>query len=299
MNFYFARKNKYGINGGRQRKISCKGWRDMKKVLFWIIAFLITAATAFFQRLTGPTYPLRGKVDINDSQISYKLERSHESTSDYALEIKVQNREIAGSLLWKRHKTDEPWVKIPLARKDDLLVGSLPAQPPAGKLDYKVILFYREKETSLSGEKPVTIRFKGHVPAALLMAHVIIVFAAMLFSTRAGVEALDPGGNPRRLAVWTLGLLILGGIILGSLIQKLSFGQFWTGVPFGYDLTDNKTLIAVIGWIAAVVAGRGRRKARYWVLAASVLLLVINLIPHSLLGSELKYSKTTGPSFSP
>jgi len=265
----------------------------MKKILFWIIAFLITASTAYFQKLTGPTYPLQGKVKIDDSQIAFKLERSHYSTSDYELKIKVQNKEITGILMWRRHKTDDSWVNISLARKNDLLLGSLPAQPPAGKLDYRVILKYQEKETSLTGEKLVTIRFKGEVPGALLISHIIAIFAAMLFSTRAGIEALDPRGNPRKLALWTLGLLILGGFILGSAVQKLSFGQFWTGVPFGYDLTDNKTLIALIGWIAAVVAGRGGRKARCWVLAASALLLVAFLIPHSLLGSELKYSKTT------
>lgn len=254
----------------------------MKKIVLWVIAFLIMASTAVFQRLTGPTYPVQGKVKIDNSQISYKLERSHESTGDYELRIKVQNREIAGNLMWKRHKTDDSWVNIPLARKDDLLVGSLPAQPPARKLEYRVILIYREKEISLSGEKPVVIRFKGHVPGALLISHVIFMLAAMLFSTRAGIEALDAKGNPRKLALWTLGLLVLGGIILGSIVQKLSFGQFWTGVPFGYDLTDNKTLIALIGWIVAVVAGRGGRKARCWVFAASVLLLAVYLIPHSL-----------------
>jgi hypothetical protein len=254
----------------------------MKKIVLWVIAFLIMALTAVFQSLTGPTNPVRGKVKIDDSWIAYKLERSLENTSDYELRIKVQNREIAGSLMWKRHKTSDSWVNIPLARKDDLLLGSLPAQPPARKLEYKVILIYGEKEISLSGEKPVVIRFKGHVPGALLYSHVIVMLAAMLFSTRAGIEALDPKGNPRKLALWTLGLLVLGGIILGSIVQKLTFGQFWTGVPFGYDLTDNKTLIALIGWIVAVVAGRSGRKARCWVLAGSALLLVIYLIPHSL-----------------
>jgi hypothetical protein len=254
----------------------------MKKIVLWVIAFLITASTAVFQKLTGPTYPLKGKIEMDDFQIAYKLERSQESTSDYELRIKVQNREIAGNLMWKRYKTDGPWVNIPLARKDNFLVGSLPAQPPARKLEYKVMLTYREKEISLSGEKPVVIRFKGHVPGALLYSHAIFMLAGMLFSARAGIEAIDSKGNPRKLALWTLGLLVLGGIILGSIVQKLSLSQFWTGVPFGYDLTDNKTLIALIGWIVAVVAGRGGRKARCWVLAASALLLVIFLIPHSL-----------------
>lgn len=111
----------------------------------------------------------------------------------------------------------------------------------------------------------------------------------MLFSTRAGLEALRPKSNPRRLALWTLGLLVLGGLVFGPLVQYYAFGAFWTGFPFGYDLTDNKTLIALLAWIAAVIAGRGGQPARKWVLSASIIMLLIYLIPHSLFGSELKY----------
>lgn len=271
----------------------------MKKITFWLIAFLITASTAIYQRLTGPTYPIRGKALVNDSEIAYKLLRSHESTRDYEVRIKLENEEITGRLIYKRHKTADPWIKIPLVRKEDLLVGSLPHQPPAGKLEYKVILSSKEKEISLSGEKPVIIRFKGPVPAAILIPHIIIMFLAMLFSTRAGIAALDSKSNPRKYALWAAGLLIVGGIVLGSLVQKFAFGTFWTGFPLGFDLTDNKTLIAIIGWIAAVIAGRGRRPARWWVLGASILLIVVFLIPHSLLGSELEYSQMNAPSPQP
>jgi len=85
--------------------------------------------------------------------------------------------------------------------------------------------------------------------------------------------------------------LLVGGLILGPLVQKYAFGALWTGFPFGHDLTDNKMLIAMIGWIAALIAGRGGKPARWWVLGASVLLMAIYLIPHSLLGSELDYSQ--------
>jgi hypothetical protein len=81
-------------------------------------------------------------------------------------------------------------------------------------------------------------------------------------------------------------------------MQKYAFGVAWAGFPLGMDLTDNKTLIAFIFWIAALVAGRKGRPARPFVLAASLVMLVIYLIPHSLLGSEFDYSKTGqgGPS---
>jgi len=245
----------------------------MKKVAIWILALVITLFTAVYQRLTGPTYPIKGKVSLDSIQINYKLDRSHETGQDYELKLNIPNSEISGYILYKRYKTADPWTKIPLTKKDDFLLGRLPYQPPAGKLEYKVFLVTPTKEISLTGEKSVIIRFKGHVPAGVLIPHIIIMFLAMLISTRAGIEALRPNNNPRKFALWAFGLLLVGGIIFGPLVQKLAFGSLWTGFPLGYDLT----------------AGRKGKPARGWVLAASILLLVVFLIPHSLLGSELKY----------
>jgi hypothetical protein len=267
----------------------------MKKALLWLLAFLITASTAVYQRMTGPTYPISGKTTIGNTQIKYELLRTHETGKDCPVQIEVQNPGITGEVLYKRHKTSDLWSSIPMEREDNSLIGYLPSQPPAGKLQYKVTLTHQGEETSLTGENPVIIRFKGAVPNWVLIPHVIVMFMAMLFSARAGLEALKPKSNPRKLALWTTGLLFVGGFILGPLVQKFAFGALWTGFPFGYDLTDNKTLIAFIGWIIALIAGRGGKPARGWVLAAAILLLIVFLIPHSLLGSELDYEGMEAP----
>jgi len=271
----------------------------MKKALLWIIAFLITVSAAFYQRMTGPTHPLRGKATLNNTEIAYKLERNPETISDHEVWIEVPDAEITGTLLYKRYKTDDPWTEIPMERDGNVLAGSLPQQPSAGKLEYRILLASQGNEISLTGEKSVIIRFKDPVPAVILVPHIIIMFLAMLFSTRAGIEALNPKGNPRKLALWTTGLLFVGGFILGPLVQKFAFGALWTGFPFGTDLTDNKTLIAMIGWIAALIAGRRGKPARWWVLGASILLMAVYLIPHSLLGSELDYSQLDASSSLP
>lgn len=271
----------------------------MKKILLWVLAFVITVSAAFYQRMTGPTHPLRGKAMLNDTEIAFKLERDPETTSDYEVRVEVPQTEITGTLLYKRHKTDDPWTKITMVREDDFLAGSIPKQPTAAKMEYKIFLASQGKEISLSGEKPVIIRFKDPVPTVILILHIIIIFLAMMFSTRAGIEALNPKGNPRKLVLWTIGLLIVGGFILGPLVQKYAFGAFWTGFPFGTDLTDNKILIAMIGWVAALIAGRRGKPARWWVLGASILLMAVYLIPHSLLGSELDYSQLDASSSLP
>ena len=263
----------------------------MKNAGFWILAVVLTLSAAVYQRMTGPTYPLRGKAVLDGTEISYKLIRTHEIGPDCEIKVKVPGEEITGRVVFKRYKTDDLWTAVTMQRDDGYLSANLPQQPSAGKLAYNVILSGGSEEIALTGEEPVVIRFKDPVPGIILIPHVIVMFLAMLFSTRAGLEALRKRSNPRKLVLWTLGLLVAGGLILGPLVQKYAFGALWTGFPFGYDLTDNKTLIALLGWIAAWVAGRRGKPARGWVLGASILLLAVYMIPHSLLGSELDYSQ--------
>lgn len=263
----------------------------MRKFLLWFTAIFITLGSAVYQRLTGPTYPLRGKVVLGEEEIRFRLPRSHEITSDCPVAVKTSNPGITARLEYKRHKTSDAWSEVLMAREDGRLVGYLPAQPMAGKLAYRVILSDGVQEVSLSGDGPAIIRFKGVVPTPVLIVHVFFMFLAMLFSTRAGLAALDRKSHPRKLVLLTAVFLFLGGFILGPLVQKYAFDAWWTGFPFGFDLTDNKTLIAMAGWVAALVAGRKGNPARGWVLMASVLMLAIFLIPHSLLGSELIYQE--------
>lgn len=263
----------------------------MKRAILWILAFIITLSTAVYQRMTGPTYPIRGKVELNGREITYELPRTYETGKDCPVTIETKDPDIAGYVIYKRLNTADHWTTILMERKENQLTAEIPSQPPAGKLEYKIILSSSIEEKSLTGEDPVIIRFKGHVPLGVLIPHVFVMFMAMLFGIRAGLEALRKDSNPRLLALITTALLVAGGFILGPLVQKYAFGVLWSGFPIGTDLTDNKTLIALIGWIAALLAGRKGQPARKWVLAASLIQFIIFLIPHSLLGSELDYSK--------
>jgi len=114
----------------------------------------------------------------------------------------------------------------------------------------------------------------------------------MVFGMRTGLGSLYK--NDTHLystSIWTLILFIIGGIILGPIVQYNAFGAFWTGWPFGNDLTDNKTLLSLIMWLIAVLQIRKHPERRGWVTAATVVMLAVYLIPHSLLGSEIDYTK--------
>ncbi len=112
------------------------------------------------------------------------------------------------------------------------------------------------------------------------------MFFAMLLSNLAAIMAISKIDKYKFFAYITLICLTLGGLILGPLVQYFAFGEFWTGVPFGWDLTDNKTLIGFLGWLVAVLVIRKNNKPVFVVIAA-VLLLLVYSIPHSMFGSEL------------
>jgi hypothetical protein len=244
---------------------------------------------AYYQRKTGPTYPQRGKILIENELVTYKLPRSSSGQAPVEIHIKNVSEKITGRLIYKRYKTDEPWTEMQLEFKENVLIGFLPGQPSAGKLMYKIVLNRGEKEFVLTDD-PIVIRFTGEVPAYILWPHIIIMFMAMLFSTRAGIEALLKYDNIYSYTLITLILLALGGMFLGPVVQKFAFGAFWTGWPFGQDLTDNKTLVAFAFWLMAYFKVRKNRSHKGWILAASIMLLLVYLIPHSMFGSELDYS---------
>lgn len=266
----------------------------MRRGLLWTLAAVLTLASAFYQRMTGPSYDYRGRAFVDGHEIRYRLPRSAETVAEAEVAVPAPAG-VVGRLEWKRFPTGDPWSRIDLAREGDRLVGRLPVQPAAGKIAYRVYLGEDETAPPATGEEPVILRYKDPVPAWVVIPHIIVIFAGMLLSTAAGLTAIGKKRNPRRLVLWTVGLLFLGGFILGPLMQKFAFGVAWAGFPLGTDLTDNKTLVAFLFWIVALVAGRKGRPARPFVVAASVVTLVIFLIPHSLLGSQYDYSKGVKP----
>ncbi|MFA7288324.1 MAG: hypothetical protein WC055_05530 [Melioribacteraceae bacterium] len=262
-----------------------------KNITLWIIAFLITATSAIYQRLTGPTYPISGIANISNSEINYKLDRSHGGEGDHLIKIDVPNEDIKGILVWKRFKSHDQWENQEMDYQNGQLIGILPHQPPAGKIIYHIELSKNEATIHIPNDEQNIIRFKGDVPIWILIPHVLVMFGAMFVSTRAGLEILSKQNSIRKLVAWTLGLSILGGLIFGPLVQYYAFGALWTGVPFGWDLTDNKTLIAVIVWVIAWFRMKKSDNPYQVALIAAVVMLIVFLIPHSVLGSEIDHTK--------
>lgn len=260
----------------------------LRMTLFWILAVIITISAAIYQRKTGPTHPKRMELNVENTIYKLGLVRSHGGDADCPIEYKIPDNSVSGTLTYKRFPVNEEWQTIELIRKGESLTASLPHQPPAGKIEYKVAFFKEGSALNNPEEYHVVTRFKGGVPNFILIPHVFLIFFAMMLSNLAGILAIAKHKKMVFYTNLTFVFLLFGGMIFGPFMQLYAFGELWTGFPKGMDLTDNKTLIAFIFWIIAVLMNRKKQRPG-WIIAATIVMMMIYLIPHSMFGSELNY----------
>jgi hypothetical protein len=264
--------------------------KKYKSLWMWLFALVFTLVIATYQRMTGPTYPVSGKVTINKSDVKYRLPRSSDKVEGQIVKIEVPDANVKGKFEYKRFKSYDTLTTVAMKRDGDYLIATIPHQPPAGKVMYKVTLESGSEKALLSGDW-VIIRYTGPVPVLILIIHVILMFLGMLMCTRTGLEAVFKGFRTYRFSFVTLVVLFLGGAIFGPIMQKYAFGAYWTGWPFGHDLTDNKTLVAIIFWGIAFFKLSKNKYDRKWAIIAAVVMLAVYMVPHSVLGSEIDYTQ--------
>jgi len=276
--------------------------------ILWVLALLITMAAVVFQNRTGPTYPLEGSFTTSRGPVRFLFLRSENIGTDLAIVLRDPVPDnLRAQVRYRRYHSRDPWTVVPMQHGEfsvsrhgssqtvsglGVLLPSLKER--AGKYEYFVEVAEGDGPMqSVTGDRPVLARYKAPVPGWALALHIVVIFLSMLLAVRVTLEALF-GLPSMRLLQLTVATLILGGFILGPLVQWYAFGVWWSGFPYGYDWTDNKVAIGLLFWLLALWANRRGHRSRWTILLAGLITLAIYFIPHSIFGSEYNYLTGTG-----
>ncbi|GAB5556204.1 MAG: hypothetical protein SchgKO_04170 [Schleiferiaceae bacterium] len=270
----------------------------MKNIGIWVLSILLAAAAMIYQRSTGPTYEFKGKIESAGESYKYKLIRTHETTGGANVEMPQIPGDYTATMHYKRYLTKDEITSVDFALKDGAFSAQLPVQPSAGKMEYYITGSVNGESFRIpeEGEDNIVLRYKDPVPDYILFPHVTMMILVIIFGIRSGLSALMDPNTMRKWVVVALSAMTLGGMILGPIVQKYAFGEYWTGFPYGGDFTDNKTLIMWLVWALAlaVIGFKPKKKegiSRVTVLVAALAMTVVYLIPHSMGGSSLDYDK--------
>ena len=272
----------------------------IKKILLLVAAVFLALAAMIYQRSTGPTYEYKGYLEHNGESYKYKLLRSQETTEGAKIELPHFDAPAYNATLnYKRYQTNDPITALDFQLdENNLFTAQLPIQPAAGKMEYFITGSIDGKTFQIpeKGEDNIVLRYKDPVPDAILIPHVTMMIIVIIFGIRAGLGAAFDDGTMRKWTIVAFTSMTIGGMILGPLVQKSAFGEYWTGFPFGGDFTDNKMLIMWVAWALAlaIIGFKPKKKekvSRTTVMMAALVMTAVYLIPHSMGGSTLDYEK--------
>jgi hypothetical protein len=264
------------------------------KALRFIVAVVLTLLVVVAARRFGPNYSYVVEASCPDFTLEHKAPRSHEGTGPAPLLLKVSlisMDEPAEEVILEPVRTDKEVEGCDLA-----YVFEVPPQAPTTRFFYRFEGYLKgEGQPRVTLERegggPMMVKFKLTVPSWILISHILAMFAGfflLIWSSlygaavmRGAKEAVSPA---RRLAWWAWAVLFIGGVPIGIAMNYYAFNVYWEAWPFGGDVTDNKTQIALVIWgIAAIgLTVHKGRKSGLAALLAGVAVLFIFLIPHSL-----------------
>ena len=155
-------------------------------------------------------------------------------------------------------------------------------------------------EGSKDKPKQLWFRFEGARSVVLLVGHILCMFGSFLLMVMVLLTAFEDVKNRAvrirlgKQTLWATIILFLGTFPIGIWLEYQVYATYWTGIPFGHDITDSKALVIFIYWLVALYLLKGSalsgdpRKdvidatAARWVAVVGVVLsLALYLVPHS------------------
>lgn len=215
----------------------------------------------------------------------------HSSTSD-SLNVKLHyyRKGVFRTLeMVKLQGTDFYGVEVPADTLGERNYYYLEAENGKGN---RVVLPESADDTFDSEYDYFQIRYEGKATFILLLAHIMLMIMAFFLLIHALYYAMNyllTGEREtaifRSVNIATITFFITG-FPIGCVIEKQVLGNYWEGIPFGWDITDSKTLIILVIWVILIWLQSKKkisvRNYAKWVIINTIITIGLFMLPHSI-----------------
>lgn len=279
---------------------------------FWriLFAFIFTLILLSVARKITAVKSVHKTVEKSGIIIVHDTVPKKVGEGDALIPVKVNGAEEV-KLFYRIGEGEFQMVEMDLKKEEgDLFVASIPHHQKGSKVWY-----YIEAQKQIEDKKiavslpdrdspdfePILLKFYGAVPPYITLSHVLSIFSAVFFSVLAVFSALDlkrGKGTLKKSVVYsvlTFILLFMGFFPLGWALNYFAFGTLWEAFPFGSDVTDNKSQIIFLFWLATLFLAKGtifgknpskniasEKTYSTMVIISFVVTVAMYLIPHSI-----------------
>lgn len=266
--------------------------------LRYAIALVLTIALLGLARRTSTRHTAEYSVRIAD------ITAAHRTVTEAFGEKPILNVAVAPSeglsaILYYSTTKGGPYAIDTMVQTNDGFTGTLSVLEKGATWYYHIDML---KDGSAVGRFPANgdqfIKFKGHVPVYAIVPHIFCMFATVFIGLMTVFTAYDVAkgkGDIRkstRYLLWTNIFVFIGGFPLGYYVAYAAFGKGWSGIPVGWDITDNKTVILFLFWLVTLILARKGLKgekiaisngAYFTLTIVSFAVSIISfMIPHSI-----------------
>jgi hypothetical protein len=264
----------------------------------YVAALALTILLLGVARRISTRHPADYSVEAGGITLSHRT-----VTEDFGdgpkINIEATSTEGLTSVVYYSLIEGGPYTTDSLSRMPDGFSVTLPVLEKGNRWYYHIKVSQAEKEIAKFPPGPDQfIKFKGHVPAYILIPHIFCMFATIFFGLLTVFTSISVVRGKAvirqsvRYLLWTVIFAFIGGFPLGYIVAYLAFGQGWGGIPIGWDITDNKTVILFLFWLVTLILTRGGLKGdrmaiskkAYMSLAITSFIVTVLafIIPHSI-----------------
>ncbi len=270
----------------------------MKLIIRYAAAFILTILMLAIARKTSTRHAVEFNTAIEGVSFSHNTTTESFGESP-VLTVKASDTNNITAMVYFSNKAGGPYESLVMNPGPDGFSCELPVLPKGQKWFYHINISRNGVPLAVFPAKDDQfIKFKGHVSPLVIYPHIFFMFATIFTGLITVFLAFEALKNKEyiiksvKYLMWTVIFVFIGGIPLGYLVAYQTFGQGWGGIPIGWDITDNKTLIILFFWLITFLLslkglkGGDLKISRSLYFALVILSFVVTfisyMIPHSI-----------------